>query len=294
MAAKPNSLPVDDPVAELEKTWELCQRIVLSPDKAKLEDDLLVPAACLLGADAAVFRVFSSSSRFPTLLASLGIRDCVNDAYLSRYFRLDPVSNLLARRFGGPLFADRNSPGRWQDGCDQAGAHSGTGNTIASMIARYRENFHRYESEFLRPNNLHHHVGFCFQDEDSNYTFVVNFIRGKESSPFDRLEFARARIIGTLLHARAARFSCDTTGPHDYDAMACSSHLSPREYEVAKAVASGLTNKEVGETLNISVRTVENHMRSIFAKLKVNTRTRLAARLHEPGPDIPTHRNASV
>jgi DNA-binding NarL/FixJ family response regulator len=56
--------------------------------------------------------------------------------------------------------------------------------------------------------------------------------------------------------------------------------LSARELEVAEAVALGLSNKEVAASLNISVRTVENHMRSIFAKLSVNTRTRLAAKLH--------------
>jgi DNA-binding NarL/FixJ family response regulator len=57
--------------------------------------------------------------------------------------------------------------------------------------------------------------------------------------------------------------------------------LSQRELEVAQAVASGLSNKEVGSVLGISVRTVENHLRSIFAKLKIKSRFRLAARLRE-------------
>ena len=60
--------------------------------------------------------------------------------------------------------------------------------------------------------------------------------------------------------------------------------LSAREIEVAAAVALGMSNKEVAASLKISVRTVENHMRSIFAKLRVSTRTRLAAKLREASP----------
>jgi DNA-binding NarL/FixJ family response regulator len=57
------------------------------------------------------------------------------------------------------------------------------------------------------------------------------------------------------------------------------SQLSSREIEVAEAVALGLSNKQVAASLGISVRTVENHLRSIFAKLGVATRTRLVADL---------------
>jgi DNA-binding NarL/FixJ family response regulator len=46
-------------------------------------------------------------------------------------------------------------------------------------------------------------------------------------------------------------------------------------------VALGLSNKQIAATLDISVRTVENHMRSIFEKLGVTTRTRLAAKFYE-------------
>ena len=45
--------------------------------------------------------------------------------------------------------------------------------------------------------------------------------------------------------------------------------LSGRETEVAAAVAGGLSNKQVADRPGISVRTVENHLRSIFAKCNV-------------------------
>jgi predicted ATPase/class 3 adenylate cyclase/DNA-binding NarL/FixJ family response regulator len=52
--------------------------------------------------------------------------------------------------------------------------------------------------------------------------------------------------------------------------------LSPREEEVIRLVASGLTNKEVASQLHLSVRTVESHVRNSLTKLGLANRTQLA------------------
>jgi DNA-binding NarL/FixJ family response regulator len=49
--------------------------------------------------------------------------------------------------------------------------------------------------------------------------------------------------------------------------------LTPRELDVLELVAQGLTDKEVAEQLVISPRTVHGHLRSIYGKLGVNSRT---------------------
>lgn len=49
--------------------------------------------------------------------------------------------------------------------------------------------------------------------------------------------------------------------------------LSEREMEVLKMAAGGLSNKAIGEGLFISVRTVQAHLRSIFNKLGVGSRS---------------------
>ncbi|MBI2868314.1 MAG: response regulator transcription factor [Chloroflexi bacterium] len=48
--------------------------------------------------------------------------------------------------------------------------------------------------------------------------------------------------------------------------------LSPREQEVITLAARGLRNKAIAEKLNISDRTVEGHLNSIFSKLGVSSR----------------------
>ena len=55
--------------------------------------------------------------------------------------------------------------------------------------------------------------------------------------------------------------------------------MSNREEHVATALADGLTNVEIADRIGISVRTVENHLRSIYRKVGVNSRTKLIYQL---------------
>ncbi len=52
--------------------------------------------------------------------------------------------------------------------------------------------------------------------------------------------------------------------------------LGKREADVARLVAEGLTNKQIGTRLFISERTVDTHVRSILNKLGVNSRSQIA------------------
>jgi DNA-binding NarL/FixJ family response regulator len=52
--------------------------------------------------------------------------------------------------------------------------------------------------------------------------------------------------------------------------------LSPREREVATLIASGSKNREIATELFLSERTVESHVRNIFAKLGVSSRAAIA------------------
>ena len=52
--------------------------------------------------------------------------------------------------------------------------------------------------------------------------------------------------------------------------------LTKRELDVLKLLAVGMFNKEVGKRLEISERTVKNHVSNIFKKLGVTDRTQAA------------------
>jgi DNA-binding CsgD family transcriptional regulator len=59
--------------------------------------------------------------------------------------------------------------------------------------------------------------------------------------------------------------------------------LSPREQEVVRLVARGLTNRRVAELLFLSPRTVDRHLSAAMHKLKVSSRTALAVAAADQG-----------
>ncbi|ANZ40191.1 hypothetical protein BBK82_33340 [Lentzea guizhouensis] len=70
------------------------------------------------------------------------------------------------------------------------------------------------------------------------------------------------------------RAAGDTTGePNDRP------ELTPQQAQIARLVAEGATNREIAARLFLSHRTVEHHLRNIFARLGVRSRVELTRRL---------------
>ena len=57
--------------------------------------------------------------------------------------------------------------------------------------------------------------------------------------------------------------------------------LSPREHDVALAIAHGDTNAEIAAKLYMSVPTVKAHITHILTKLQLGNRTQIALLAHE-------------
>ncbi len=68
-------------------------------------------------------------------------------------------------------------------------------------------------------------------------------------------------------------------GPHSFDVACREFELSARERDVAVSACRGLQNAAIASRLGITARTVENHLRSIYAKVNVSSRSQMIAEL---------------
>jgi LuxR family transcriptional regulator, regulator of acetate metabolism len=72
------------------------------------------------------------------------------------------------------------------------------------------------------------------------------------------------------------RLADDAVAALEEELQRKSAGLTTREIDVLHLVADGLSNAEIAERLVLSERTVHAHLRSIFDKLGVNSRTAAA------------------
>ncbi len=66
-----------------------------------------------------------------------------------------------------------------------------------------------------------------------------------------------------------------------------STHLTPRQREVAELLVRGLTNREIGDVLGIRMGTVKNYVEAILSVLEVSNRTEAVLALVERGLVVP-------
>jgi len=70
---------------------------------------------------------------------------------------------------------------------------------------------------------------------------------------------------------RISRSMANKSLPDDIDVP-----LTPRETQVLRLVAMGLSNQEIADSLEISIETVKEHVQNLLRKLSVNDRTQAA------------------
>jgi DNA-binding CsgD family transcriptional regulator len=96
-----------------------------------------------------------------------------------------------------------------------------------------------------------------------------------------RSAWAAFTAIGATTWAESARGELRAAGENTRGDTrpAVAELLSAQELQVARLVAEGLSNKQIGERLYLSPRTIGSHLYRIFPKLDVTSRGQLAARL---------------
>jgi len=82
--------------------------------------------------------------------------------------------------------------------------------------------------------------------------------------------------LGLLRYAERARRELRASGERVRRRVAGGwAQLSPQELQIAQLAAEGLSNREIGEQLYLSHRTVESHLYRLFPKLGVTSRAQL-------------------
>jgi ATP/maltotriose-dependent transcriptional regulator MalT len=85
--------------------------------------------------------------------------------------------------------------------------------------------------------------------------------------------FQRLALVPWVERARAElRASGETARRRDPSTR---DQLTPQELQVAHLVAEGMTNREIGAQLYLSPRTIDYHLRKVFAKLQIASRADL-------------------
>jgi ATP/maltotriose-dependent transcriptional regulator MalT len=148
-------------------------------------------------------------------------------------------------------------------------------------------------TQFARANELHAALNIPFERAQILLRSAAALTAtGDRDAALDQL--AEAHRIATMLNARplaaeaagaVAALGASITDHLGRRAAAEHEHagLSPREVEVLRMVAQGLTNREIAARLVLSTRTVDMHVRNILSKLRSHTRTEAAARAADLG-----------
>jgi two-component system response regulator DctR len=112
---------------------------------------------------------------------------------------------------------------------------------------------------------------------------VATAVNAVKRGAFDFCEkpFSDNALIDRVEQAIAASAAALSAHRRRYELGERLAGLTEREQEVMRCVVDGLANKEMADTLGISVRTVEVHRARIFEKMGVRSAVELANLLHE-------------
>jgi NarL family two-component system response regulator LiaR len=102
----------------------------------------------------------------------------------------------------------------------------------------------------------------------------------KTATAFELAYAIRAARQGRPVLSEEASDALDRRAQQDPAVIA---DLTAREAEVLNLVAQGLSNKDISDQLQVKLPTVKFHLRNLYTKLGVASRTELMTRVHQLG-----------
>ncbi|MFD6815662.1 response regulator transcription factor [Microbacterium sp. NPDC060132] len=108
-------------------------------------------------------------------------------------------------------------------------------------------------------------------------------MRHRRRSPTPRSRWPRRGPCCRRARRRRCWGSCVTGHPPTVDPAEVLAQLSPREREVARALATGASNDDIARRLFLSANTVKTHVKAVLAKLDVPDRVHVVIWAYENG-----------
>jgi predicted ATPase/DNA-binding CsgD family transcriptional regulator len=127
---------------------------------------------------------------------------------------------------------------------------------------------HLRETTAISLESIQQSVVNAVRNKLGEETFNSMWLQGRRMTPEQAIA-ARESLMTNVSEGRKQLISStSTTGQNVSYPLA----LTPREMDVLRLVAEGLTDAEIAERLDISYRTVSTHLTSIYNKLGINSR----------------------
>lgn len=235
----------------------------------RIADSILAPIEHLVGAESSVYLHFRGTKHNAPLERHIyrGPRPDAPHAYRDGLYDLDPVVRPSLDRI------------RHVDSFEE------TETGILSVHDGIRAS--RYYQIFLHPFDLGSIVVLTIPIgvPAARDLICLGFHRSLNSQPFTPAERHALAAVAAAARAALAAIYYRDMAPDRVDGQELASRygrrlgLTEREVEVLHALATGRTNLNISHELNISIRTVENHLRSIYSKANVNSRTQILSRI---------------
>ncbi len=160
--------------------------------------------------------------------------------------------------------------------------------TARALVARCRgllADGEEANGHLLRALELHT-SGYCdFEQARTRLLLGTRLRRSRHPGPArEHLSEALETFerLGAEPWARQARAELRAAGGAVTGAEARLADLSPQQLRIARHVAGGATNREVAARMFLSTRTVDHHLRNIYAKLGIRSRVELSRLIDRP------------
>ncbi|MEQ8515816.1 MAG: LuxR C-terminal-related transcriptional regulator [Chromatocurvus sp.] len=170
---------------------------------------------------------------------------------------------------------------------------------VSSEVIAHREYVStRFYNEFMKPQSIYHVMIIGLKPRGRAPFGFIGLHRSLSERAFSAAEVAKADLLAPCLRGAVERIrglalenqrhGADEPGRESFPRPAENGELlqrmlafglSPRERDVVTLVYQGLSSTQIASRLHISVRTVDNHLRSVFEKTDVHNRTALVYRL---------------